>query len=170
MSPDKIYRPERSDDLPMFKALAQIINEPESITGGSSGGFTVGEYTTYIFDYDVTGNITVSPVDLFTASGNNAHSQVYEVVIFSENLDLTMVGGSLVLQINWSRDDNADLKTNNNGPNQSLDGLSGQLYSSFGVYQIQVDTNTTVTWEWSVSSVTSGTTRIRIVFAVRRLI
>lgn len=156
------YLPEQSPDISLFQAVVVAANT--ELAG------VIAAPTETVATATISGNVSVGAATLFTSTGDNTVAQVYEVSIYTENQSLGMVGGTLGVTIRWSWNDAADTKAENIGTTQSLDNTAGEVWSNFLVTNIAADVGTTVTWEYAVTSWTSGSTPIRIVFKVRKLI
>ena len=159
LSPKRLYQPEASPDWAMQRALVEQTNV-ELAAVAVAPEETVATAT-------ISGNVaTVGPTTLFTSSGDNTVSQLYEVSCYAENQSLGMVGGLLGITVRWDWNGVA----RSQGFNTDLDNTSGELSSNFQVLNLSADVGTAVTWEYDVTTWTSGSTPIRIVFAVRPMV
>lgn len=155
LSPKRFYNPEHSPDYPMLKAVVDSVDVALA---------TVTPQSNYTYTATITGNVAASPATVFTVSGSNAMGAVILLSLYAEDSGGVGAGATaFVMNVYYTYLGSPTARNITFGM-----GVNPTKGADFAA--ICPDIGTDVTWEYSISSFTSGSTNLRMTIAAVQLI
>lgn len=155
LSPKRYYNPETSPDYPLLKAVVESVDVALA---------TVTPQSNYTFSGTITGDVAASPSTVFTVTGSNSIGAVILLSLYAEDSGGVGAGATaFVMNVYYTYLGSPTARNITFGM-----GVNPTKAADFAA--ICPDIGTDVTWEYSVSSFTSGSTTLRMTISAVQLI